>query len=348
MNYWQDLLSAHPHTLDENGQLAIGTEQLAHQPLEEKPYFIPRTDLGVLRASGGDWRKMLQGQTTCDVTAVTPDQSVPGALCTPKGRVIANFHLLQDGDDALIITQRSAVPALLATLGKFAPFFKVKLEQTEQPLLATLTHPESVTAMLTTRCGDAEASSDCTTTPGLVMSWRHGQTVVISPQQLLLTLEDPQQAWQQLCEVASLAGTATATLADIRDGQAWVTAATSDEFLPQMLALHRTGAVSFKKGCYTGQEVVARMQYLGTLKRNLYRIELSLEQAPATGTPCYLPGASQNCGHIVMSASSTSGAVEALAVLTDEAAASPLLLLDKEGEPVPTQQRPLPFVDEPA
>lgn len=339
MNHWQDILSEYPHTLHDDGHIAIDTTRRQ----QAAALLIPRTELTMLRATGGDWRKMLQGQATCDIAGVTPNQSLPGALCTPKGRMIANFHLLQDGDDALIITQRSTSEALLNTLGRFAPFFKVKLEQTDQPLLATLVHPESSAATL------AALGISAAPQPGLVMHWQHGRAIIISGQQLLVTLENqPQEAWSRLSALADPAGTTEAILADIRDGQGWVTAATSDEFIPQMLALHHTGAVSFKKGCYTGQEVVARMQYLGKLKRHLYRIALVLEQAPAAGTPCYLPGTSQNCGHIVMSAMSTPGLAEALAVLTDEGAGSPSLQLGENDAAVAVRRLPLPFADEAA
>lgn len=338
MTYWQDLLSEHSHKYHNDSHIEFGNQP---PPAAEATILIPRIDLAVLRASGGDWRKMLQGQTTCDLAELSQNHSIPGALCTPKGRVIANFRLLQDGDDVLLVTQRSTVDPLFDALRKLAPFFKVVLEPTSLPLLATLMHPVSVAEA-------AEALSD-QGNPGVnqVVSWQYGKLVATSERQLLVTLDAPSgESWSKLLSIASLSGTSTAILADIRDGLAWVSGDTSDEFIPQMLALHHTGAVSFKKGCYTGQEVVARMQYLGKLKRQLYRLELHRQVVPAAGTPCYLPDAEQNCGHIVASATTPEGAVEALAVLTDEGAASPSLRLGIEDRKTSVSRLPLPFAED--
>lgn len=353
MMYWQDLLSEHPHTCHSEGAI-----QFSHQPTPTGTalQLIPRTDLAVLRASGGDWRKMLQGQTTCDLADLSEQRSVPGALCTPKGRMIANFRLLQDGEDALLITPRSTESLLLDALRKFAPFFKVTLEPARLPLVATVTHTGSLADTLAALAGKSASSQPATHEqpaahePGVnqVFVWPHGKLIVISERQLWVTMDQPDQtAWQALTALAAPVGTSAATLADIRDGLAWVTAATSDEFIPQMLALHRTGAVSFKKGCYTGQEVVARMQYLGKLKRQLYRLTFELAEAPAAGTPCYLPGARQNCGHVVMSAAVSDSAAEALVVLTEEGAASPTLCFGEDADETAVSLLPLPLAELP-
>ena len=357
MTYWQDLLSEHPHTCHSDGHIQFSNPSTpaAGQPTpkERSTQLIPRTDLAVLRASGGDWRKMLQGQTTCDLTELSAERSVPGALCTPKGRMIANFRLMQDGDDVLLITPRSTETLLLDALRKFAPFFKVTLEPVELPLLATLTHAGSSAAVIAALADSSASAEPGANEPGVnqVLPWQYGQLMVISEHQLWVTMDQPgEAAWHSLTALAALSDTSVATLADIRDGLAWVTAATSDEFIPQMLALHRTGAVNFKKGCYTGQEVVARMQYLGKLKRQLYRLALQLEQreeAPAAGTPCYLPGARQNCGHVVMSAAVSDSAAEALVVLTEEGAASTSLCFGSDGAETAVSPLPLPLPELP-
>lgn len=339
MTYWQDLLSEHPHTCRDDGHLQFSTQP----PAEHDVQLIPRTDLAVLRATGGDWRKMLQGQTTCDLTELSDARSVPGALCTPKGRVIANFRLLQDGDDVLLISTYSAADPLLETLRKFAPFFKVSLDVAALPLLATLTHASSISDALTTLGGSTALDVN------EVAPWQAGKLIVVSARQILVTLDKPtRSAWQTLTTIAAPSDTTVATLAEIRDGLAWVTDKTSGEFIPQMLGLHRTGAVSFKKGCYTGQEVVARMHYLGNLKRQLYRMALQLQNAPAAGTPCYLPDAQQNCGHIVMSAPSPTGGTEVLAVLTDDGAQSASLRLGADSDATAASPLPLPFPEDPA
>ncbi|MCF5506148.1 folate-binding protein, partial [Pseudomonas syringae] len=107
----------------------------------------------------------------------------------------------------------------------------------------------------------------------------------------------------------------------IRAGIGQVFGSTREEFIPQMINLQAVGGVSFKKGCYTGQEIVARMQYLGKLKRRLYRLTLQAEQIPEPGTALFSPVHASAVGNVVLAAQSGQG-IELLAVLQGDAAES--------------------------
>lgn len=110
-------------------------------------------------------------------------------------------------------------------------------------------------------------------------------------------------------------------LGQIRAGIGQVMPQTRELFIPQMLNLQAVGGVSFKKGCYTGQEIVARMQYLGKLKRRLYRLSLDAPQMPEPGTPLFSPSHNSSIGEVVIAAKADQS-VELLAVLQAEAADS--------------------------
>lgn len=110
-------------------------------------------------------------------------------------------------------------------------------------------------------------------------------------------------------------------LGQIRAGIGQVMPQTRELFIPQMLNLQAVGGVSFKKGCYTGQEIVARMQYLGKLKRRLYRLSLATSETPAPGTPLFSPSHNSSIGEVVIAANADQS-VELLAVLQAEAADS--------------------------
>jgi folate-binding protein YgfZ len=114
----------------------------------------------------------------------------------------------------------------------------------------------------------------------------------------------------------SRAGTDAWQLAMIRAGLPLITAATQEEFVAQMLNYELIGGVNFKKGCYPGQEIVARTQYLGKLKKRMYRVRIDAEQAPAAGTDLYTPAfGEQSAGKLVNVAASPDGGYEALAVM---------------------------------
>ena len=121
-------------------------------------------------------------------------------------------------------------------------------------------------------------------------------------------------------------------LGQIRAGIGQVTGTTRELFIPQMINLQALGGVSFKKGCYTGQEIVARMQYLGKLKRRLYRLALAATPAPAPGTEIFSPTHASSVGEVVLAALSPSGS-ELLAVLTADAVADDNLHLGSPDGP---------------
>lgn len=122
---------------------------------------------------------------------------------------------------------------------------------------------------------------------------------------------------------------------EVRAGIGQVFGATRELFIPQMINLQAVGGVSFKKGCYTGQEIVARMQYLGRLKRRLYRLALDADEVPAPGTGLFSPVHSTSVGEVVLAARTPENSVELLAVLQDDAVADGRISLGSaEGAPL--------------
>jgi len=119
---------------------------------------------------------------------------------------------------------------------------------------------------------------------------------------------------------------------------------TSDQFLPQMLNYHHTGAVSFTKGCYTGQEVVARTQYRGKLKRHLHHLSMATTTAPAPGSQILMPGDANPVGTVVLAAPAGADRCEALVVLRDEARNASQL--EFGGGPIAAEFLPLPYATE--
>jgi folate-binding protein YgfZ len=132
-------------------------------------------------------------------------------------------------------------------------------------------------------------------------------------------------------------------LAQIRAGVGQVFGATRELFIPQMINLQAVGGVSFKKGCYTGQEIVARMQYLGRLKRRLYRLALDAGELPAPGSELFSPVHGSSVGEVVLAARA-GDAIELLAVLQDDAVADGRIRLGQAEEGPALRLLDLPYV----
>lgn len=202
---------------------------------------------GLIELRGEDSLKFLQGQVTCDLSELKPNQRVAGCHCTPKGRVIFLFSAQLLADDHLVLeTHPSIVVTAVASLKKYAVFFKTEV---------------------------ADISSQ----------------FIDSPAQLN-------------------------NLQRLQAGIPDITEATTDLFIPQMLNLDLLNFISFKKGCYTGQEVVARAHYLGKVKRRMYRLLLSQDYCPALGETIH--NLDDKAMGTVVNAEFSDNGVEILAVLS--------------------------------
>jgi folate-binding protein YgfZ len=283
---------------------------------------------GLIRAAGEDVRTFLQGQLTSDVRKITPNSAQLGAFCSPKGRMLTGMLLFERGDDLYLQLPIERLPAILQRLRMFVLRAKVTLEDVSEDLprigLSGSCAAELLPAVPEAVMGTIEHD-------GLTILSLAGDR----PRYEVLGAPAVMSAlWQRLNETAMQTTPDFWTLMDIRAGIPNVFEETAEAFVPQMANLQLLGGVSFTKGCYTGQEVVARMQYLGKLKRRMYRARLDAEQRPARGVEVFAPGneSGQGAGRVVDAAPSPDGGYELLVVLQiSNAEAGDLRLGDADG-----------------
>ncbi|ROL85575.1 CAF17-like 4Fe-4S cluster assembly/insertion protein YgfZ [Pseudomonas chlororaphis] len=281
--------------------------------MADSAFFCSLSHEGVLAVRGPDASKFLQGQLTCNLNYLSDSQSSLGARCTQKGRMQSSFRILLEGDGCLLAMATELLEPQLADLKKYAVFSKAKLSD-ESALWARfgLGNADTLLAGLGLELppeDGAVARND-----GLIAIrvsadrtefWAPADQAEVLREQLAAQLpEGDLNQW---------------LLGQIRAGIGQVMPATRELFIPQMLNLQAIGGVSFKKGCYTGQEIVARMQYLGKLKRRLYRLALNAEELPEPGTPLFSPTHGSSIGEVVIAARAEQN-IELLAVLQAEAA----------------------------
>jgi len=271
---------------------------------------------GLLSVSSNDNLKFLQGQLTCDLKEVTTEQWRYGALCTNKGRMISNFLLAQVADNQhLLCMHGSTIDAVLTTLKKFAPFYK--------GAVVDCTHDYVIIGLATsgteTDLNNLLQTIFTTSLPANHSAKTTGQFTLVKLDthryECWVKKEFEEHIWPALTNHATVVDESQWELINIRAGLGEVRKPTIEEWTPHMLNLQTVGAISFKKGCYTGQEIVARTEYRGQQKRAMYRIAGS-GTAPATGSP--LTEGEQNIGEIVMAQTTGDKQWEALAVLSDK------------------------------
>ncbi|TBU99861.1 folate-binding protein YgfZ [Stutzerimonas kirkiae] len=268
---------------------------------------------GVLAVRGPDASKFLQGQLTCNISYLTSEQASLGARCTSKGRMQSSFRICSHEDGYLLAMARELLEAQQADLGKYAVFSKCELSDesgywTRHGLFACTAQLAALGLSAPDRDNQVVRSE------GLIAIGLGGMRV-----ELWASPARAEQVAATLQTVAS-APLNDWLLAQIRAGVGQVFAQTRELFIPQMINLQAVGGVSFKKGCYTGQEIVARMQYLGKLKRRLQRLRSDVpgHELPAPGSELFSPVHDSSVGEVVVSASDAEG-FELLAVLQENA-----------------------------
>ena len=276
--------------------------------------------LGILRFSGADALSFLQGQVSNDAQPLSESTPVLAAYSTPQGRVLALIYLLPHSSGVLAILPREVLLPTLERMRKYILRAKVRIEDAADLVVA----------------GKFDAAP-----PGTARYVEH-DGIGVAP-----VAHDASRYWvvgppQKIAAVADAAAAKRIEeewrLADIRAGLPQVYAATSEAFVAQMLNLDLLDGISFTKGCYTGQEIIARTQHLGRIKRRLFRLALP-SGTWSIGQPLHLTdGRHGRLTEVIESG----GRTEALAVLGIDASAAGGG--EAPGElPVEAAELPLPY-----
>ncbi len=224
-------------------------------------------NLGMITMVGDDKKSYLHGQVTCDVVSLKKDQSTLGAHCDAKGKVWSVFRLFHHQDGYGMIQPKSAIAVELTEIKKYAVFSKVTIEESNEIILGvTGTKADEFIASLNNEAGDVCAISG-------------GTAVKVAANRWLLALSN--ESAQAIVENQAIIENTQATLTthelwnrfDIEAALPFVSAAAQAEHIPQALNLQALGGISFTKGCYTGQETVARAKYRGINKRAMYIVK---------------------------------------------------------------------------
>lgn len=267
-------------------------------------------DWSVLSLTGADAERFLQGQITSDVRRLTADRALLGAWCEPDGRVNHTFLLLrQDAETIVLLCPCNRGATLAQQLRKYVLRASVRITLNES-------------ATVRGRIADAPAAA----VPRFhVTTQADGHSINLDDGQLWLDLRatadhQPPRAEDQ----------ATWRLREVSSGLPWVPAALAGKFVPQMLNLDLLGELSFDKGCFRGQEIVARLQHRGEAKRRLALFELAAARTPEVGASlCRADDASGSAGVVLAAAPIAMNTQLLLAVATTDGNA--LLQLGHDG-----------------
>lgn len=321
----------------DHGRIAhFGDPRAELRAATEASVLCPLVHYGMLVATGADMTVFFQGQFTTDIGRVTSARSQLTAWCSAKGRMLACLRLTRTDDALYLRLPATLIDPVERRLRLFILRAQVDLRDVSTGRVVLGLAGDASPALLAGAIGQVPAATDAVVHAAAISAVRlpgpsprfelHGP---VAPMQSL---------WQTLARQARPVGTDVWTLGEIRAGLPEVYPATQDAFVPQMANLDLLGGIQFDKGCYVGQEVIARTRYLGRLKRRMYRLRIDTATCPAAGMELFVtdPRGPQSVGQIVQAAPAPEGGCEVLAVIANDQADGPALHLGDADGPVAT------------
>ena len=294
--------------------------------------IVQRDQHAIIKVTGEDAVKYLQGQFTNDITLLTPDRTMRAAHCNFKGKMWAIFQLIPFSGGIYLVTTLSSLETTLRELKKFAVFSKVTIEH-DTHLQYLSGSRQALMDILKTQGLATDDSSNVTQSHKESVTWyceRSGLTHVIVPDTVAFQSESESDSdWVNTAEVLA--------------GLPQIVEQTADQFVPQMMNLQLIDGISFEKGCYTGQEVVARTKYLGKNKRATLLLQATSSVAVPAGTDLELSlGENWRRAGSVIRSSQFNGNTYLLAVLPNDTESDAIFRL-KGNDELLFNLSPLPY-----
>lgn len=237
-------------------------------------FAINLDDFGAISLTGEEKSSYLQGQVTCDVNSLTPEKLLTGAHCNAKGKVLSVFRLCQHQEKLLLLQPKNALSSSLSALQKFGVFAKVEIKQDNDITCFVVAGAQANKTLLSLYDNIPDSLTPVVTNNHHTIIYIAGaidRYLIISDEPHITALSEkincpiyPAPVWKLL---------------EITEGFPTLSEAHMEEYVPQMLNLQAIHGISFTKGCYLGQETVARMQYLGKNKRALYALSVHDDKA---------------------------------------------------------------------
>lgn len=345
---WQTFLENAGAEIENNTVASFGNIPREQRIIHSGLVMCDLSHLGLIAVSGDDASDFLQGQLTNDIRDVSPQHSQLSAYCTPKGRMLSNFRIFKRDDVFYMQLPRTQLEETMKRLRMFILMSKVSFEDSSDSLQHIgVSGPNAI----------EQLSSHIQQLPEQVndVSQSDKLTIVKLPGahprfEIYGDFDDISALWKKLDVHTAPIGAGPWALIDILAGIPTIYPETSEAFVPQMVNMQIIDGVSFQKGCYTGQEIVARMQYLGKLKRQMYHVYVKTNDEVKVGDTLFSADSTsgQGTGTIVdAQADAVDGGYEALAVINiSDAETGQLKLHDENGADIEIRELPYSFATE--
>lgn len=309
--------------------------------MSENTFIAPLSHLGLIAVEGDDASSFLHNQLTNDVLGLTDSTARLAGYCSPKGRLLASLQVWQSEGRILLMLPREILPTIQKRLQMFVMRAKVKLADISDSYgIIGLVNPDA--SLLASYFPDLP-------TEDYAMRQSVAGTLIRQPDASGMTRYLWVSSLEQAQSVLASVPPAEARLwrwSEIQAGIPQITLATQEQFVPQMINFEIIGGVNFRKGCYPGQEIVARSQYLGKFKRRMMLATIDAPNAndAAAGAEVFSDNdAAQPCGMLVNAEKGPDGVIACLVEIKLEAMGQPVHLGAADGPLLTFYPLPYPF-----
>lgn len=332
---WQTFLTQQGATIVNNSVSYFNAIETELEYSNTTTVICDLSHYSLIRVTGTEVTAFLQGQLSNDINQVTENITQMSAYCNPKGRALALFRIFKIEDTYFLSLPTEITEATINRLKMFIMRSDVTMEDvTDQYFHFGIAGPDTAKNLkIALGIPDLPLNPD----ESLISNGMSIQKLAGTPERFELfgSIDEAISIWNKLKQHCQPVGQPIWNLQRINAGIPEILTATSDVFVPQMLNLQLLNTVNFQKGCYPGQEIVARTKYLGKLKKRLYLVEFTANISVDRGTDIYESGENQqSVGKIVLAETSSTGTYHALAVLRIAAIDNPPLTLSKKTGPV--------------
>lgn len=320
---WKQFLAGRGAEFDANTLIHFGNPERERRIPPQGAILCDLSHIGLISVNGGDAEAFLQGQLSNDLKQVSGTQAQLSSYSSPKGRAITTFQVALHQGTYYLSLSGDLLEPVLKRLRMFVMRSQVSLaDATDSLVHFGYSDPD----------GEARLSAIIGTIPMKPMDVVQSGNLTIIRQaapvprfEILGQPDDAKALWTALGVNAAGVGRGAWDYYDVEAGIPHVTAASTEAWVPQMMNLHLTDSISFSKGCFPGQEVVARLKYLGKNKRQTYRLAIDSVEMPAIGTVVKNADDAE-AGKVLNTALNPDGKVEVLAVMKTAEVANELTL----------------------
>ncbi len=314
-NDWKNFLQNNGAKQGDNGLFAFNPPYSDYQNAKDNDCICDLSYFSTVVIAGADANEFLQGQFTNDVNKVDENNSQLSGFCNNKGRMIANYRLFQHQSNYFISLRNDLVERSINHLQNYVLRAEVGIQDISEQLIHIGISGKNAETLLTSYIDNLNSTVDSVSSNDNYIAIRIAGS---TPRyEIFCSFEHAVKLWEDIAAKTKIVNSDYWNYLNIKNGLPLIDSVTSEAFVPQMANMELINGISFEKGCYTGQEIVARTHFLGKQKRRTYRINITSESEPKVGEQLATETSTENqyTGTLVTLYTIAKNKYEALAVI---------------------------------